>query len=90
MQTVRLLFLVVMILQVVIIYGIPLVMVLKLLQLITDWVDEVFKTGVRQNHNVNLSGGGENNTYNIGLLTILVRKEPWKVLVLTTTVSQLV
>ncbi len=33
----------------------------------TNWFDEVFKTGVRQNHNVNLSGGGENNTYNIGL-----------------------
>ena len=33
----------------------------------TDWFDEVFKTGVRQNHNVNLSGGGANNTYNIGL-----------------------
>ena len=33
----------------------------------TDWFDEVFKTGIRQNHNVNLSGGGENNTYNIGL-----------------------
>ena len=33
----------------------------------TDWFTEVFKTGVRQNHNVNLSGGGANNTYNIGL-----------------------
>ena len=33
----------------------------------TDWFEEVFKTGVRQNHNVNLSGGGANNTYNIGL-----------------------
>ncbi len=33
----------------------------------TDWVDEAFKTGTRMNHNVNLSGGGENNTYNIGL-----------------------
>ena len=33
----------------------------------TDWFDEVFKTGIRQNHNVNLSGGGANNTYNIGL-----------------------
>ena len=33
----------------------------------TDWFNEVFKTGVRQNHNVNLSGGGANNTYNIGL-----------------------
>ncbi len=33
----------------------------------TDWFNEMFKTGIRQNHNVNLSGGGENNTYNIGL-----------------------
>lgn len=33
----------------------------------TDWFDEVFKVGIRQNHNVNLSGGGANNTYNIGL-----------------------
>jgi TonB-linked SusC/RagA family outer membrane protein len=33
----------------------------------TNWFDEAFKTGVRQNHNINMSGGGENNTYNIGL-----------------------
>ena len=33
----------------------------------TNWFDEVFKTGVRQNHNVNLSGGGAHNTYNVGL-----------------------
>ena len=33
----------------------------------TDWLDEAFKTGIRQNHNVNLSGGGANNTYNISL-----------------------
>ncbi len=33
----------------------------------TNWFKEVFKTGIRQNHNVNLSGGGANNTYNIGL-----------------------
>ena len=33
----------------------------------TNWVNEVFKTGIRQNHNINLSGGGANNTYNIGL-----------------------
>ncbi len=33
----------------------------------TDWFKEAFKTGIRQNHNVNLSGGGTNNTYNIGL-----------------------
>ena len=33
----------------------------------TNWFDEVFKTGIRQNHNVNLSGGGAHNTYNISL-----------------------
>ena len=33
----------------------------------TDWFKEVFKTGTRQNHNVNLSGGGAYNTYNIAL-----------------------
>ena len=33
----------------------------------TDWFNEVFKTGIRQNHNVNVSGGGANNTYNVGL-----------------------
>ena len=33
----------------------------------TDWFKESFKTGIRQNHNVNLSGGGAHNTYNIGL-----------------------
>ncbi|MCF8359301.1 MAG: TonB-dependent receptor [Prolixibacteraceae bacterium] len=33
----------------------------------TDWFDESFKTGIRQNHNVNISGGGANNTYNIAL-----------------------
>ena len=33
----------------------------------TNWFNESFKTGIRQNHNVNLSGGGNNNTYNIGL-----------------------
>ena len=33
----------------------------------TDWFDEVFKTGVRQNHNVNFSGGGQSSTYNVGL-----------------------
>ena len=33
----------------------------------TNWVDEVFKTGIRQNHNINLSGGGAHYTYNIGL-----------------------
>lgn len=33
----------------------------------TNWFEEAFKTGVRQNHNVNISGGGVNNTYNVGL-----------------------
>ncbi|HCC31044.1 MAG TPA: SusC/RagA family protein, partial [Marinilabiliales bacterium] len=33
----------------------------------TDWFKEAFKTGIRQNHNINMSGGGANNTYNIGL-----------------------
>ncbi|MDA3879737.1 MAG: TonB-dependent receptor [Prolixibacteraceae bacterium] len=33
----------------------------------TNWFDESFKTGIRQNHNVNISGGGDNNTYNIAL-----------------------
>ncbi len=33
----------------------------------TDWFDAMFKTGIRQNHNINVSGGGENSTYNIGL-----------------------
>ena len=33
----------------------------------TDWFDAVFKTGIRQNHNVNLSGGGENSTFNVAL-----------------------
>src|SRR5574344_1053600 len=33
----------------------------------TDWFKEVFKTGTRQNHNVNFSGGSASSTYNIGL-----------------------
>jgi TonB-linked SusC/RagA family outer membrane protein len=33
----------------------------------TNWFNEAFKTGIRQNHNINMSGGGDNNTYNIGL-----------------------
>jgi len=24
----------------------------------TNWFDEAFKTGIRQNHNINMSGGG--------------------------------
>ncbi|MFY0624876.1 MAG: TonB-dependent receptor [Reichenbachiella sp.] len=33
----------------------------------TNWQDEAFKIGVRQNHNINFSGGGKNNTYNIAI-----------------------
>lgn len=33
----------------------------------TDWFNEVFKTGIRHNHNVSMSGGGANNTYNVSL-----------------------
>lgn len=33
----------------------------------TDWFEAVFKTGTRQNHNVNLSGGSDKSTYNVGL-----------------------
>ena len=33
----------------------------------TDWQKEGLKNGSRQNHNINLSGGGVNNTYNFSL-----------------------
>lgn len=33
----------------------------------TDWFNEVFKTGMRQNHNVNFSGGSTSGTYNVAL-----------------------
>lgn len=33
----------------------------------TDWQKEGLKTGNRQNHNVNFSGGGSNTTYNVSL-----------------------
>lgn len=36
-------------------------------QVNTDWFEESFKTGIRQNHNLNVSGGGADNTYNIAL-----------------------
>ncbi len=36
-------------------------------QVNTNWFDEAFKTGIRQNHNLNLSGGGANSTYNLGI-----------------------
>jgi TonB-linked SusC/RagA family outer membrane protein len=35
----------------------------------TNWFDEAFKTGIRQNHNINVSGGGAKTT--------LARKEQW-------------
>jgi len=31
----------------------------------TDWQDQVFRTGILQNHNVRLSGGGENIVYSL-------------------------
>jgi TonB-linked SusC/RagA family outer membrane protein len=36
-------------------------------QLNSNWFEESFKTGIRQTHNINMSGGGANNTYNIAL-----------------------
>jgi TonB-linked SusC/RagA family outer membrane protein len=33
----------------------------------TDWQKEGLKTGTRQNHNISLSGGGTNSTYNLSL-----------------------
>jgi TonB-linked SusC/RagA family outer membrane protein len=33
----------------------------------TDWQEEGLKTGNRQNHNINLSGGGTNSTYDVSL-----------------------
>jgi TonB-linked SusC/RagA family outer membrane protein len=33
----------------------------------TDWQKEALKTGIRQDHNVNLSGGGQNSSYNASL-----------------------
>jgi TonB-linked SusC/RagA family outer membrane protein len=33
----------------------------------TDWQKQGLKTGMRQNHNIGLSGGGTNNTYNVSL-----------------------
>ncbi len=33
----------------------------------TNWFNEVFKTGIRQNHNVALSGGSAHSTYNVSL-----------------------
>jgi TonB-dependent starch-binding outer membrane protein SusC len=36
-------------------------------QVNTNWFNEAFQTGARQNHNINLSGGGANSTYNVAL-----------------------
>ncbi|UII23435.1 SusC/RagA family TonB-linked outer membrane protein [Fulvivirga ligni] len=33
----------------------------------TDWQEKGLKTGSRQNHNINFSGGGQNMTYNVSL-----------------------
>ena len=33
----------------------------------TKWMDEVYKTATRMNHNISLSGGGKSNTYNVSL-----------------------
>jgi TonB-linked outer membrane protein, SusC/RagA family len=33
----------------------------------TNWFNEAFKTGIRQDHSLNLSGGSEKNTYNVSL-----------------------
>jgi TonB-linked SusC/RagA family outer membrane protein len=33
----------------------------------TDWQKEAYKTGMRQDHNLNLSGGGTYSTYNLSL-----------------------
>ncbi|SFU60548.1 TonB-linked outer membrane protein, SusC/RagA family [Pustulibacterium marinum] len=33
----------------------------------TDWQDAGYKMGIRQDHNLNFSGGGTNNTYNYSL-----------------------
>lgn len=33
----------------------------------TNWQKSALKTGIRQDHNINFSGGGQHNTYNISL-----------------------
>ena len=33
----------------------------------TDWQKEALQTGIRQDHNINLAGGGQSSTYNISL-----------------------
>lgn len=32
----------------------------------TDWQDEILRTGISQNYNINVTGGGEKNSYDIG------------------------
>lgn len=33
----------------------------------TDWLDEISRTAITQNHNLNFSGGGENSTYSMNM-----------------------
>jgi len=33
----------------------------------TDWQKEIFKTGVNQNYNLSIGGGGDNSNYNVSL-----------------------
>ena len=33
----------------------------------TDWQDEIFQVAPIQNHNLNISGGSDKNTYNVGM-----------------------
>lgn len=33
----------------------------------TDWQNEIFKTGLNQNYNLSIGGGGDNSNYNISL-----------------------
>ena len=33
----------------------------------TNWQNSALKTGIRQDHNINFSGGGQHNTYNISM-----------------------
>lgn len=54
----------------------------------TNWFKEVFKTGIRQNHNVNLSGGGGPIILIMYRWIISTRKERSKVRARTTNVTQ--
>ncbi|WP_308993292.1 SusC/RagA family TonB-linked outer membrane protein [Mariniflexile litorale] len=33
----------------------------------TDWLDEISRTAITQNHNINFSGGSENSTYSVNV-----------------------